>query len=86
MAISARLNSKTQIALMRYCRRHGLSKTQAIERGIGLLLSEQGASAYHPAFLAYRRLRVPLVEPAVSRRSQESSRAIKEYLDAKHSR
>ena len=86
MAISARLNSKTQLALLRYCKTHGLTKTQALERGIGLLLRHEGGGAHHPAFLAYRRLREEKFSPTGARRSQESTQAIKRYLDAKHSR
>ena len=86
MAISARLNSKTQLALSRYCKAHGLTKTQALERGIGLLLHHEGEGAHHPAFLAYQRLREQRFPSTGARRSQESTQAIKRYLDAKHSR
>jgi hypothetical protein len=37
MAVSARLRSKTPLALTRYCKAHGLTKTQALERGAAQL-------------------------------------------------
>jgi hypothetical protein len=48
MAISARLSSKIQLALARYCKAHGLTKTEALERGIQLLLRYEGERAIPP--------------------------------------
>jgi hypothetical protein len=74
------------LALARYCKAHGLTKTEALERGIALLLNHEGKGAHHPAFLAYQRLRDQKLPADRERKSQESSRAIKRYLDEKHSR
>jgi hypothetical protein len=86
VSVSARLSSKTQLALARYCKAHGLTKTQALERGIHLLLRHEGEGAHHPAFLAYQRVRDQKFPSAAGRESQESTESIKRYLDAKHSR
>jgi hypothetical protein len=56
MAVSARLSSKTQLALARYCKSRGITKTQALERGLALLLQQDGTSVHHPALEAYQRL------------------------------
>jgi hypothetical protein len=85
MSVSARLSPKTQLALARYCKAHGLTKTQALERGIDLLLLHEGEGAHHPAFLAYQRLR-DQNSASTARKSQESTESIKRHLDAKHSR
>lgn len=86
MSVSARLSPKTQLALARYCKAHGLTKTEALERGIDLLLRHEGGGAHHAAFLAYRRLRDQNFPSTGTRKSQESTASIKRYLDAKHSR
>jgi hypothetical protein len=86
MSVSARLNPKTQLALARYCKAHGLTKTEALERGIALLLRDEGEGAHHPTFLAYQRLRGQNSAVASERKSQESTRPIKRHLDEKHSR
>ena len=86
MSISARLSPKTQLALARYCKAHGLTKTQALERGIDLLLRHEGQGAHHRAFLAYRQLRDHKFAATAARKSQDSTESIKRYLDAKHSR
>jgi hypothetical protein len=85
MSISARLTPKTLLALARYCKAHRLTKTAALERGIALLLRHEAEGTHHPAFLAYQRVRNQNLPTAPQRKSQESTRAIKRYLDEKHS-
>lgn len=80
MAISARLNSKTQLALMRYCRAHGLTKTQALERGIELLLRSEGERARHPAWTSFERLQLQR-----SKEPFDSVDTLKRHLDEKYS-
>lgn len=84
MSVSARLSPKVQLALTRYCRAHGLTKTQAIERGIAMLLSSEGQSDKHPAFAAYERLRPQLAATADSPNSLESIESLKRHLDEKY--
>lgn len=60
MAVSPRLSPKTQRALARYCKMHGITKIQALKRGIALLLRHEGERAHHPAFIAFERLRARL--------------------------
>ena len=86
MATSARLAPKTLLALQRYCKAHGVTKTQALEQGIALLLRYEGQRGKHPAYLAYLSQRGQPSAPSSARRSQESTQSIKRYLDAKHSR
>lgn len=86
MAISARLAPKTQLALQRYCRTHGVTKTEALERGIALLLRSEEQRAKHPALIAFERLREQKSSVTARRPSQESTAAIKRHLDAKYSR
>jgi hypothetical protein len=81
MTVSARLSPKTQLALARYCKSHGLTKTQALERGIALLLQHDGAGAHHPAFEAYRRLRGEFARAAGK---PESTQTLKRHLDEKY--
>jgi hypothetical protein len=84
MAISARLDPKMQLALARYCKTHGLTKTQALERGIALLLHSEGARAHHPAFESFERLRSRFAEDASVRRGHEAIDALKRHLDEKY--
>ena len=83
MAISARLTSKTQLALSRYCKAHGLSKTQALERGIALLLLHEGERAQHPAFTAFERMRAAADKSAFQGKL-ESIDTLKRHLDEKY--
>ncbi len=84
MAISARMNPRLQLALTRYCRAHGLSKTQALERGVSLLLSAEGEGEGHPAYTAYRRIRPQLGSEAEPRGRLESIASMKRRLDEKY--
>lgn len=79
MAISARLNYKTQRALARYCKTHGLTKTEALERGIELLLQTQDRGTGHPAWTAFQRLRIEGAQDTT-----ESVDALKRHLDEKY--
>jgi hypothetical protein len=81
MAISARLRRKTEAALTRFCRARGITKTEAIERGIGLLLDQDRRGA-HPAYVAYRQL--TLVPEPVARGRRRSSDPMRTKLRAKH--
>lgn len=83
MAISARLSHKVQLALIRYCKAHGLTKTEALERGIDLLVASEGGRAGHPAFAAYERLR-PRLAAAAPKDALESIDSIKRSLDEKY--
>jgi hypothetical protein len=80
MAISARLSSKTQLALSRYCKTHGLTKTEALERGIQLLLRYEGEGAHHPAWISFQQL--PIARP--SKGQLESMDTLKRHLDEKY--
>jgi hypothetical protein len=79
MTVSARLSSKTQVALARYCKAHGLTKTEALERGIRLLLGSEGARSRHPAWTAFERLPIQR-----SKEQPESVDALKRCLDEKY--
>jgi hypothetical protein len=83
MSISARLPAKTLRALERYCKAHGLTKTEALDRGIALLLEEERGGAHHPAFDAFERLRPHLTEGGVSE-PIDSVRDLKRRLDEKY--
>lgn len=83
MTISARLDRKTVAALERFCRANKITKTQAIERGITVLL-EQAQEQAHPAFIAYQQLKLV---PEPSRAPvQRSSDAMRDAVRAKYSR
>ena len=84
MTVSARLSREMQLALTRYCRAHGLTKTQAIERGLAMLRSSEGQRDRHPAFAVYKRLRPQLGATADSRSSLESIESLKRHLDEKY--
>lgn len=84
MAISARMNPRLQLALVRYCKVHGLSKTQALERGVSLLLSSESQGEGHPAYVVYQRMRPHLGSGAVLRGRQESIASMKRRLDEKY--
>jgi hypothetical protein len=86
MAISARLTNKTQLALMRYCRTHGITQTQALERGIALLLAHGESGVRHPAFAAYERLRGRLPDGLALEGKPDSTEAVKRHLDEKFRR
>ncbi len=81
MAVSARLKRETEARLTRFCRAKGISKTEAIERGIELLI-EQDRGQAHPAYLAYRRL--TLVAEAPARAQKRSSDAMRAAIRAKY--
>jgi hypothetical protein len=83
MAVSVRLVPKTQLALARYCKAHGLTKTEALERGIALLLKHEGKRAQHPAFAAFQRLREP--SQVVRQQSKDGTiDSLKRHLDEKY--
>ena len=84
MAVSARLGTKTQLALARYCKAHGLSKTQALERGIALLMQHEGAKAQHPAYVAFVRLRDRLAHTDAAKNQADSVSSLKRHLDEKY--
>jgi len=76
MAVSARLRRDIHAKLIRFCSSRGISKTEAIERGLELLL-EQDPSQAHPAYLAFRRLKlVPERATPAGRRSSDAMRAV----------
>lgn len=80
MAVSARLKRSTSARLTRFCRARGISKTDAIERGLALLLEEDRGQ--HPAYLAYLGLKlVPERKPLSGTRS---SAAIRTAIRAKY--
>lgn len=80
MSISARLRPQAELALKRYCRNRGISKTEAVERGLELLLrTEQGDK--HSAWLAFDRIR-PSLSPDSS--DDRPSAEVKKLLDAKY--
>jgi hypothetical protein len=81
MSVSARLSVKTRAALDRYCKHRGVTKTQALEQGIQLLL-ESAADEHHASYLAFMRLRSKL--PTNASDSAKSSMAMKRHLDAKY--
>lgn len=84
MAVSARLGTKTQLALARYCKAHGLTKTEALERGIALLLQHEGLRARHPAFTSFERLRDRLSRAPALDNSHDSIGTLKRHLDEKY--
>lgn len=73
-----------QIALARYCKTHGLTKTEALERGLDLLLAREAQGKQHPAFDAYERLRPQLTGRAEARGSGDSIASLKRHLDEKY--
>ena len=81
MAVSARLKREVHARLTRFCRARGISKTEAIERGLELLL-EQDRGQAHPAYLAYRQLK--LVSEPVAPARKRSSDAIRAAIRAQH--
>ena len=85
MAISARLEPKTQMALTRYCKAHGITKTEALERGIRLLVKEE-TMQHHSAYAAYLRHhdKVTGAKPKAKRKPTTTSRQQKDFLDAKY--
>lgn len=84
MTISARLKPRTELALARYCRTHGLTKTQALERGIALLLEDTRGRRQHPAWVAFERLREEFAAGDTTATPQESIRGLKQRLDEKY--
>jgi len=81
MAISARLRRKTEAALTRFCRARGMTKTEAIERGLALLLDQDRRGA-HAAYVAYRQL--ALVPELPTRGRRRSSDPMRTKVHAKH--
>jgi hypothetical protein len=84
MAVSVRLVPKTQLALARYCKANGLTKTEALERGIALLLKHEGKRAQHPAFAAFQRLNQSSSRPAPQESKDRTTDALKRHLDEKY--
>jgi hypothetical protein len=84
MSVSARLSPKTQLALARYCKVHGITKTQALERGIALLLRHEGRGAHHPAFISFERLHARLSQNSASEHKRDSIDTLKRHLDEKY--
>lgn len=84
MSISARLSPMMQIALARYCKAHGLTKTEALERGIDLLLASGRQGKRHPAFEAFERLRPQLAGRSDVKGKLDSVGSMKRHLDEKY--
>ena len=85
MTVSARLGSKTRLALARYCKVHGLTKTEALERGIALLLRHEGSRTRHPAYASFERLRNRLSRtPVLEVHKYDSIDTLKRHLDEKY--
>jgi hypothetical protein len=80
MAVSARLKRSTGARLTRFCRARGISKTEAIEQGLQLLL--EADRGHHPAYLAYLDLKLVSERKAVS--GKRSSAAIRAAIRAKY--
>jgi hypothetical protein len=81
MAVSARLRRDIDAKLRRFCSSRKISKTEAIERGLELLL-EQDRGQGHAAYLAYRQLKLVPERPTPPGR--RSSEAIRAAIRAKH--
>lgn len=79
MTISARLSPALRNALTRYCKREGITKTAAIERGLELLLS-QAREDRHAAWAAFERWNGRLSKD----QPQGGARDLKQYLDEKY--
>jgi hypothetical protein len=75
---------KTSLALTRYCKAHGLTKTQALERSIALLLKHEGQRAHHPAFTSFERLSEQLSKPVPKPSEGATTDALKRHLDEKY--
>jgi hypothetical protein len=75
------LRRKTEAALTRFCRARGITKTEAIERGLALLL-DQDRRGEHAAYVAYRQLALA-PEPA-ARGRRRSSDPMRTKVRAKH--
>ena len=84
MAVSVRLVPKTLLALTRYCKAHGITKTEALERGIALLLKHEGRRAQHPAFTAFQRLSEQLSKPVPQQSEDATTDGLKRHLDEKY--
>lgn len=84
MPVSVRLVPKTLLALTRYCKANGLTKTQALERSIALLLKHEGPRAEHPAFTSFQRLRGELSNPVPEGSDDATTDALKRHLDEKY--
>ena len=83
MATSARLDRKTTVALERFCKANRITKTEAIERGISVLLA-QVKEETHPAFAVYQQLN--LVAEKARASTQRSSGAMRDAIHAKYTR
>jgi hypothetical protein len=75
---------KTLLALTRYCKAHGLTRTQAVERGIALLLKHEGPQSQHPAFTSFQRLSGRLAEQDPAPSEDATPDALKRHLDEKY--
>ena len=84
MPTSARLSRELESRLAAYCARHGVSKTEVIERGLELLLEHGDETGRHPAFIAYQRIAGRLRPEPERRRRASSSDAIRRALRAKY--
>jgi hypothetical protein len=85
MSVSARLTAKSKLALARYCKTHGVTKTEALERGIALLLRHEGERARHPAYASFERLALQLPTAVDEPQHRGTSSApLKRHLDAKY--
>lgn len=84
VAVSVRLVPKTLLALTRYCKAHGVTKTQALERGIALLLKHEGRRASHPAFTSFQRLGAQLSRARSQESADTTTDALKGHLDEKY--
>ena len=73
MTVSARLCSSTKASLTRFCKDKGITKTEAIERGIEMLLSKDKTDL-HPAYAAYKQLKLVAEAPMPVRRSSDPMR------------
>lgn len=81
MAVSARLKRDIDAKLKRFCSTRRISKTEAIERGLELLLELDRGQA-HAAYLAYRQLKLVPERPAPA--GTRSSDAIRTAIRAKY--
>jgi len=84
MPISARLKRATEVKLAAYCEQHGVSKTDAIAKGLQLLFEFDRNAGHHPAFVAFQRIERGL-QPERSRAAGKSSDAMRLAIRAKYS-
>ena len=86
LIITFSLKATTQLAFERYCKAKGITKTQALERGIKLLLQEEYLR-HHSSYSAFLRMQDRLTAKKLNteRKNPSISRQQKAYLDAKYS-